>query len=205
MGITTAIIADAQSIGFAVPINLAKPILPELLKEGHLIRPWLGFHGQFIDEKLQSLLKIPLATGLLVEVVEPGSPAEQVKLQGGELELTIAGSDFLLGGDIITKLNETPLTTQENVLKSLNQLEVGDEVSLTLFREGKEVNVKYTLPERPFLPSDVAGGTSYVPQTGATAPKPDGNSAATTRRDDQGYCAGGADSAAHVASARAAS
>jgi S1-C subfamily serine protease len=162
VGITTAIIPDAQNIGFAIPVNLVKSVLPSLLKQGHLIRPWLGFHGQFIDEDLQSLLRIPLTTGFLVEVVEPGSPAEQAKLQGGGLELTIDDNDFLLGGDIITKLNGTALTTQENIAQALNDLKVGAEVSLTVFREGKEVEVKNTLPERPFLPNDVPSGTAYV-------------------------------------------
>jgi serine protease Do len=154
---------DAQNIGFAIPINLAKTVVPDLLKQGHIMRPWLGFHGQFIDEKLQSLLRIPLATGFLVEVVEPGSPAEQVKLQGGVLELTLAGDDFLLGGDIITKLNDRMLTAEETVVAALNELKVGAEVRLTIFREGKQVEVKYRLPERPFLPGDVPGSTAFAP------------------------------------------
>src|SRR5262249_8384474 len=49
VGITTATISKAQNIGLVIPINLAKSVLPQLLKEGHLVRPWLGFHGQFID------------------------------------------------------------------------------------------------------------------------------------------------------------
>ena len=104
VGITTAIMPDAQSIGFAIPINLVKAVIPDLMKQGHLVRPWLGFHGQFINDNLKSLLRVSLSTGFLVEVVEPESPAEQVKLQGGDLEMTIAGTDFLLGGDIITAM-----------------------------------------------------------------------------------------------------
>lgn len=163
VGITTAILPDAQNIGFAIPINLAKAVVPDLLKQGHIRRPWLGFHGQFIDENLQNLLRMPLTTGFLIEVVEPGSPAEQAKLQGGNLELTLADDDFLLGGDIITKINGRALTTDKNVEEALNELKVGTDVCLTIFRAGKPIEVKYNLPERPFLPGDVPGSTVFAP------------------------------------------
>ena len=82
-----AVVADAQNIGFAVPVNLAKSILPALLSEGRVIRPWVGFHGQLVGGDLKELLKAPLVDGLLVEVIEPGSPAATAGLHGGQLEL----------------------------------------------------------------------------------------------------------------------
>jgi S1-C subfamily serine protease len=166
VGIATAIIPDAQNIGLAVPINLVKAVLPSLIAEGRLVRPWLGFHGQFIDRDLQKLLRIPLEIGFLIEVVEPGSPAEQADLRGGELELVIAGDEFLLGGDIITKLNDTSLTTPENLLAALAKLKLGSTVNLTIFRWGKYLNVQYTLPERPLLPGDLSDQTAAVPLAG---------------------------------------
>jgi S1-C subfamily serine protease len=157
VGITTAIISDAQNIGLVIPINLSKAALPELLKNGHLARPWLGFHGQFIDNNLKRLLRLPLRTGFLIEAVEPGSPAEQSQLQGGDMEITIAGDDFLLGGDIITMMNGKRLDSPESVISALQELKVGGELSLTIFREGKTQEVKYQLPERPLLPGDISG------------------------------------------------
>ena len=77
IGINTAVIADAQNIGFAVPANLAKTTMVSLLAHGRVIRPWLGFHGQLVTSELKDLLKAPLVDGLLVEVIEPGSPAEK--------------------------------------------------------------------------------------------------------------------------------
>src|SRR5215475_1149223 len=166
VGITTAVVPNAQNIGLAIPINLVKEVLPSLVQQGRLIRPWLGFHGQFIDHILQRWLRIPLEIGFLVEVVEPGSPAEQVELRGGKLELTIAGYEYLLGGDIITKLNGTPLTTPENIITALAELQVGATVNLTLFRGGKYVDLRYTLPERPLLPGDISDRTAVAPLTG---------------------------------------
>jgi S1-C subfamily serine protease len=173
IGITTAIISDAQNIGLVIPINLAKATLPGLLKDGHLSRPWLGFHGQFIDNNLKRLLRLPLRTGFLIEVVEPGSPAEQAQLQGGDLEMTIAGDDFLLGGDIITIMNGKKLDSPESVISSLQELKVGSEISLTIFREGKTQEVTYKLSERPLLPGDIPEQAVATPvssqQVGKTA------------------------------------
>jgi len=166
IGITTAVVPDAQNIGFAIPINLAKAVLPTLLANGHVIRPWLGFHGQFIDRALQQVLRAPLKTGLLVEVIEPGGPAEQADLRGGDLELNIAGHDFLIGGDIITRLNGTRLTSIADVAHELGKLEVGGNVRMTVFRDGKYFDVNYQLPERPLLPGDLSGEGTVAPLSG---------------------------------------
>ena len=105
IGITTAILPNAQSIGFAIPSNLIKSVMPPLLDHGRLIRPWLGVQGQFVPPALKQLLRIPLAKGFLVEAVEPGSPAEKAGVRDGEFELTLGGAPILLGGDIITEVN----------------------------------------------------------------------------------------------------
>ncbi len=166
IGITTAVVPDAQSIGFAIPINLAKSVIPTLLSQGHLVRPWLGFHGQFIDHGLRELLRIPLARGFLIEVVEPGSPAQQANLRGGGLELNVSGREFLIGGDIITKLNGTRLTSADKVIEALRAVKVGAMVSMTVFREGRYLDVKYTLPERPLLPGDIPAQGAVAPLSG---------------------------------------
>ena len=157
IGITTAKIADAQNIGFAIPINLVKAVLPSLISQGRVIRPWLGFHGQIIDDGLQNIFRLPLVPGLLVEIVEPGSPAEKAGLRGGVLEITIAGQEFLLGGDIITKINGIDVTTPDNLIDVLQQLKVGSTVSLNIFRDGSEIMLSYNIPERPLLPGDFSG------------------------------------------------
>jgi len=163
VGITTAVVPDAQSIGFAIPINLAKAMIPSLISQGRVVRPWLGFHGQFIDNALRSMLRIPLVQGLLIEVIEPGSPAAQANLRGGELEMNIAGRDFLMGGDIVTRLNGKRLTSVDSVTQALRSIEVGASVTMTVFREGKYFDVKYVLPERPLLPGDLPREAAAVP------------------------------------------
>jgi serine protease Do len=158
IGMTTAVVTGAQGIGLAIPVNLIKQVLPALARDHRLIRPWIGFHGQFVDEDLKRLLNLPLTTGFMVEVVEPGSPADAASVNGGRLEITIGGHDFLIGGDIITSMNGRKLRTPDDMIGALAELKVGGDLSMTLFREGKSVSVKYSLPERPLLPGDIPSG-----------------------------------------------
>jgi serine protease Do len=157
IGISTALIAEAQNIGFAIPINLAKSVLPSLLTHGHVSRPWIGFHGQLIDRSLLDLLRIPLTEGLLVEAIEPGSPAEHAGLHGGQTEVTIAGREFLIGGDIVTSMNGQRLDDLEKLSNAMRALQVDATVRMKVFRDGKELDIRYVTPERPILPGDVRG------------------------------------------------
>ncbi|MGH9830789.1 MAG: PDZ domain-containing protein, partial [Blastocatellia bacterium] len=127
------------------------------------VRPWLGFHGQYVDNNLQSFLRVPLATGFLVEVVEPGSPAAKAEIQGGDVEFTIAGHEFLLGGDIVTRMNGIDLDSVEKAIQALGGIKVGSNVTLTVFRGGKTIDLSYSVPERPLLPGDIAGQNAAFP------------------------------------------
>lgn len=164
IGINTAAIASAENIGFSIPINLAKALLPSLLEYGRVIRPWIGFQGQFIDSDLQALLRIPLVEGFLVEVVEPESPAEQAGLLGGQFEFTIDGISLLLGGDIITSINDIRLDSPDKVADVAETLKIGSTVKLTVYREGDYQKLEYAIPERPVLPWDILiGHSSLIP------------------------------------------
>jgi S1-C subfamily serine protease len=168
IGISTAIIADAANISFAIPVNLAKAVLPSLLAHGRVIRPWIGFHGQLIDGELLNLFRIPLAEGLLVEAVEPDSPAEHAGLRGGQIEVAIAERDFLIGGDIVLSINDIRLDTPEKLNNVMRALQVGSTVTLKVFRDGKDLEIQYVLPERPILPADIARQRSSSTLAGRT-------------------------------------
>jgi len=155
IGITTSILPEAQNIGFAIPSNLVKAAVPSLLANGRIIRPWLGFQGQLVDSTLRDLLRAPIVDGFLVEVVEPGSPAEQAGLNGGEMDLVVGGQDFLIGGDIITDINGTALTSPDHLVTALRGLKVGDKIRLRVARNGTTREVEYALPERPILSEDL--------------------------------------------------
>jgi S1-C subfamily serine protease len=175
VGINTAILPEAQNIGFAVPINLAKSILPALMKDGHMIRPWIGFHGQLVGPEVRKLLQMPLVNGLLVEAVEPGSPADHAGMRGGTIELIIGGNSLLLGGDIVVSVNGIDITQPEKLAEVMHAIKVGSTLKLRLFRDGEYRNVEYLLPERPLLPGD-------LPDSGTLAPLPQPNGKALMRR-----------------------
>jgi serine protease Do len=156
LGITTAILPSAQNIGFAIPINLAKGILQQLVTDGRVIRPWLGVQGQFVSKPLKELLRIPLVDGFLVEVVEPGSPAERMGLRGGELDLTISGQPLLVGGDIITGISGTGIGSPAEIVQALRNLAVGATLQLTIARGSETLIVECVLSERPPGPGDSA-------------------------------------------------
>ena len=155
VGITTSILPEAQNIGFAIPSNLVKAALPSLLANGRIIRPWLGIQGQLVNSTLRDLLRIPVVDGFLVEVVEPGSPAEKAGLNGGQIDLVVGGQDFLIGGDIVTKMNGTALTSPDNLVTALQGLKVGERVQLSVARSGTNREVDYVLPERPISSEDL--------------------------------------------------
>jgi serine protease Do len=155
VGLASALLADAKNIGFAIPINIVKQVLPQLVQQGRVIRPWLGVSGKVIGKEVQALLKLPLVDGFLVETVEPGSPAAKVGVHEGELLIAISGEEFLFGGDIITVANGIELDETEKFVQFVRALKVGDTVHLTLYHEGTTRQVEFSLPERPILPGDV--------------------------------------------------
>ena len=156
IGINTAGYMGAQNIGFAVPINIAKRVMPQLINEGRVIRPWLGIRGKLIKkQELAAIFNLPLVDGFLVETIDPGSPAEQAGLRGGGLPIKIAGEEFLFGGDIIVDANGKTLDDPKNFEEFVRPLKVGDEVSLKVYREEKLSDIKFSIPERPILPWDL--------------------------------------------------
>jgi putative serine protease PepD len=155
IGINTFISEDAQSIGFAVPVNAAKAVLRELREQGRVVRPWLGIQGREVDNRVGSLSRLPVAPGYLVEVVYDGSPADRAGVRGGNLSVVIQGDEYLLGGDILTSIQGTPIRTHSEYLTKVRGLRPGQRVKVVLLRDGQPREFTLTVAERPRLPSDL--------------------------------------------------
>ena len=153
IGINTLYAERVQNINFAIPIDLVRELLPHLIKDGRVIRPWHGINGRIIPPQLIYIMGG--APGFMVETIEPGSPADKINLRGGSLPIKIGLEEYLLGGDIITKVNDKPLTDMETVARIAQALKVGDTVKLEYWREGQIHTAEVVLPERPILPGDV--------------------------------------------------
>jgi S1-C subfamily serine protease len=156
VGINTLISEDAQSIGFAVPINAAKSILRDLRELGRVVRPWLGMQGRAVDNKLGGVVRFPVTPGYLVEVVYDGSPADRAGVRGGNLSVVVQGEEYLLGGDILTAIDGTPIRTHSEYVARVKALRVGQRVKIAIVREGQPREMTLTVSERPRLPSDLA-------------------------------------------------
>jgi serine protease Do len=127
IGINTAIVGGAQGLGFAIPINMAKGIMQSLIKEGKVVRGYLGVGIQEVTSELSSELNLKVTRGALVTNVEPNSPAHLAGLQKNDVILRFAGKEI----DSPRKLTSVVGTTA-----------VGQEVDITVVRGGKELTVK---------------------------------------------------------------
>jgi serine protease Do len=156
IGINTFISEDAQSVGFAIPINTAKAVLRELRETGRVIRPWLGVEGRTVDPRLIALLRTPLQPGYLVEIVYEDSPAERAGLRGGDVSVALQGDEYLVGGDIIVAIQGAPVRGEEDFAARVAALKPGQRVKVTYVREGRTRDVTLTVAERPRLPADLA-------------------------------------------------
>lgn len=152
VGINSAILLGAQGIGFAIPINTVKSIVAELRANGRVIRPWLGIKGKFVTDEVRNLIALPLVSGLLIIDVEDGSPAQTIGLLAGDLDVTIEGEPWVLGGDILIAVNGQDVKTSAQYAKVLRQLKAKQSVDLTLFRDGERHTLSVTLGERPVPP-----------------------------------------------------
>ena len=156
IGINTLISEDAQSIGFAVPVNAARTVLRDLREVGRVVRPWLGMQGRAIDHRLGAVVRIPVTPGYLVEVVYDGSPADRAGVRGGNLSVAVQGDEYLLGGDILTQINGTPIRSHQDYVARVRTLRVGHRVKIVVVRDGAARELTLTVAERPRLPSDLS-------------------------------------------------
>lgn len=149
IGITTAILAGAQNIGFAIPINTAKAVLGELKQNGRVVRPWLGVGGKFPTDEMLLLFALPLAKGLLVEDVEEGSPAAETGLRAGALDVVVEGVPWVLGGDILVSLQGQSVHSDQALVEVMKTLHVGQTVQVEFLRDGQRYQRSLTVRTRP--------------------------------------------------------
>jgi S1-C subfamily serine protease len=146
IGINTAIETQSSGIGFAIPINTLKTLLPELRKGGEVGTPWIGIESLAISQSLVTKLKLDVSKGIYVISVTKGSPAEQAGIKGsGSTPEGIPAT----GGDIITAVDGKNISSVEDVIIYLNGKRPGDKISLTVLRGSETLTVKVTLGEWP--------------------------------------------------------
>jgi len=130
IGINTAIAANGQGIGFAIPINMAKSLLPQLLEHGAVTRGWLGVQIQRVTPALAKTFKIESAKGALVGQVFQNSPASKAKLERG---------------DVITSFGGKPIKDYDDLPRIVASTPPGSAVEVEILRDGKPKKLQATL------------------------------------------------------------
>jgi putative serine protease PepD len=154
IGINSAIFSPtgtSAGVGFAVPVDTIKRMLPDLLELGRYRHPWLGVRYAYnITPGLAEVLKLPTTTGLLLVQLYRGSPVEGAGALGAQSEEVIGNQRVYVGGDIL-------IAADGQAVGNLDQLEalieknyrVGDSITLTLIREGQTLQLTVELVEEP--------------------------------------------------------
>jgi serine protease Do len=132
IGINTAIIQDAQGIGFAISINGAKTIVQELMAHGRVVRPAIGVAPISVTPQLASAYDLPVDRGVLVARLDPRGPAARAGMRAGDVIVTVAGQ---------------PVKNVGELRAAISQHKIGETVEVAVRRERASVNLKITLVE----------------------------------------------------------
>jgi serine protease Do len=134
IAINTANMPYAQGIGFAVPINIAKSILGELIEKGKVTRPWIGVASMKVTPQLARFYGLPVTEGALIARVEPYSPADDAGLRKG---------------DIVEEIDGNRINDPAQIASHVHKKQVNDQLTLTVNRYGRQFQVPIPVDERP--------------------------------------------------------
>jgi S1-C subfamily serine protease len=146
-------------IGFAVPIKTAADVVSQLENGGEVQRAYLGITGGDITPDVAQALNLPVQQGVLVEQVLNGGPADDAGVKGATGQATIGGQTVPIGGDIITKVDGKQITGMDDVISAVNEKKPGDEITLTVWRDGQQRDVTVKLGDRPAHVQDSSSST----------------------------------------------
>ena len=155
VGINSAIFSTTggfAGVGFAVPSNTIAKIAPILIERGTFQHPWLGVSGIDMTPEIAEAIGLGEPRGFLVIEAAPGGPADAAGVQGGNTPVQLAGREIVLGGDVILAIDDRDVRKIDDVLGYLQQAtQVGETVTLTVWRDGQIMNIGMTLGARPSL------------------------------------------------------
>jgi S1-C subfamily serine protease len=147
--------ADASSsggnvgIGFAIPSNTVKTVIAQLIREGHIDRAFLGISAAPITKDLARVFRLPVARGLLVQSVQPGSGAAKAGIEAGSTQVVLAGESYSLGGDIVVQADGSPVASLTRLRDIVAAKKPGDTIRLVIYRNGKKKEIRVTLGRQP--------------------------------------------------------
>jgi S1-C subfamily serine protease len=152
IGINTMIFSPSGGsvgIGFAVPVETAKRVVPDLLRYGQVRRGWLDITPVQLFPALVRYGELSVNQGILVSEVTPGSTAELAGLRGGRDAVRYGRSLIYVGGDIIVAVDKMPVASINDLLSALEDKKPGESVEVKIVRNGKPLTLTVKLSQRP--------------------------------------------------------
>ena len=165
-------------IGFAVPINLVKDVVSQLLEHGKVEHAYIGVDMATITDELAANVRLPVDHGVLVERVQRSSPAAAAGLLGGTTQVVVDGESFLVGGDVITKADGQPIESALQLRRVVTSKQPGDELALEVHRQDGNPRSKGQAWAPTEHPSRMRGVHGPFPQ----GPASDGHIASSADR-----------------------
>jgi S1-C subfamily serine protease len=152
VGINSAIISPtggSVGIGFAIPVNEAKRVVPELIAKGYVTYPYIGATIQSLIPEMAKYLKLKIERGAMISELVKGGPADKAGLKGGNQRVQVGNMIVMVGGDIVVKADQKDVKTNDELIHYIREKKPGDTVLLKVFRKDSFIDVKVTLGERP--------------------------------------------------------
>ena len=153
IGVNTAIRTDTgyfQGVGYAIPSNAIRRVIPALIRDGRYQHPWIGISMHDVTPLLARHFGLAVKQGVLVTNVQRGSPAARADLRAGQRSGDYGGASIPYDGDIITAVNGKPVRSSDDLISYLElETSVGDAVTFTVLRDGAEQQLALTLGSRP--------------------------------------------------------
>ncbi len=152
IGVTTLIFSRSGAnagVGFAVPVDTLKRVVPSLIATGRYADPWLAIQGLSITPLLAEALDLRVEQGVLVQSVIEGGPAAKAGLRGGDQQARFEGRLLTTDGDIIVAMDDAAVQDMDDLIVYLADTSVGQRVTLTVLRNGRRQRIQVRLGERP--------------------------------------------------------
>ncbi len=139
----------SEGVGFAVPIDTVRDALPQLKSKGKVERAFMGITGLSLDAEMLKELNLPTDEGVLIQEVSKDGPAKKAGLKGGSTQVTVNGTEVMLGGDIIKEVDGKKIKDMEEVVELVDSKKPGDKIKVKYLREKKEKTATVKLGARP--------------------------------------------------------
>jgi S1-C subfamily serine protease len=136
-------------IGFAVPVNTVREVVSQIKEHGKVEHAYLGVEMQAITDELAEIFTLPVEEGVLIVNVVENGPADDAGLEGGDRQVIVDGTSYVLGGDIVTAANGESMASPDELRTMIMGMKPGDPLSLEIQRGDSQRTVNVTLGQQP--------------------------------------------------------